>query len=124
MKNMANTAKQIHFFRLLLVTLSLHLFFLSPWAKADEVEAIGEKPVVLYGTSWCSHCKNARAYLDSLGIEYTDYDIEASTIAKQKYLALKGKGVPLIFVGSVRIDGFNPKQIEQALHQQGLLPSY
>lgn len=94
----------------------------SEFAHANDVLVLNEKPVVLYGTSWCSYCKSARAYLRSHNIEFTDYDIETSEIAQKKFKALKGKGVPLIFVGKVRIDGYDEKTLEKALRANGLLP--
>ncbi len=81
-----------------------------------------EQLVVLYTTSWCSHCKAVKAYLNNLHIDYTNYDIEASDIAWQKYEALDGIGVPLIFVGNHRIDGFNKAALEAALKDYGLIP--
>lgn len=110
------------FLTLLAFLLGLHFNFCE-FVHAHDALVLNEKPVVLYGTSWCSHCKNARAYLRSLNVEFTDYDIETSEIAKKKFTALKGKGVPLIFVGTVRIDGFNQKALEKALRDNGLIPA-
>lgn len=82
-----------------------------------------EQLVVLYTTSWCGHCKSVKTYLDNLHIEYTNYDIGTSDIAQQKYQALHGIGVPLIFVGNRRIDGFNKAALEAALKDHGLIAS-
>ncbi len=100
---------------ILLISFLLSLTF---QAYADS-----EKLVVVYGTSWCGHCKNARAYLTSQNVEFTEYDIETSEIGAQKFQALNGYGVPLIYVGSERIEGFKKAQLESALISYGLILS-
>ncbi|MBN9289211.1 MAG: hypothetical protein BGO43_09900 [Gammaproteobacteria bacterium 39-13] len=122
MTNIININHYRRFLTLLAFLVGLNFLFCE-FAHANDALVLNEKPVVLYGTSWCSHCKNARAYLRSLNVEFTDYDIENSEIAKKKYTALKGKGVPLIFVGTIRIDGFNKKELEKALRDNGLIPN-
>lgn len=67
------------------------------------------KQVVLYSTSWCGYCKQARAYFQQNGISYTDRDIEKDPAAKRAYEQLQGHGVPLIMIGSQRLEGFNPE---------------
>lgn len=75
------------------------------------------KNVVMYSTSWCTYCKQARAYFASHNIPYTDYDIEASQEAKQNYDAIGGRGVPVILVGNARMNGFSAAGFER-LYQQ------
>jgi glutaredoxin len=104
--------------RKLLPFLSLVIFLC---AITHNVYASAEKAVVVYGTSWCSYCKKARQYFEEHHIEYTDYDIETSDIARQKFQALKGKYVPLIIIGTERIEGFYVETIQQALKNQGLM---
>lgn len=99
------------------LSLAFFLFFASLTFKVFAAEQL----VVMYSTSWCGHCKAAKAYLTSLHVEYTNYDIETSDIGKQKFQALKGKGVPLIFVGNERIDGFDKPALEKALKDHGLI---
>lgn len=99
----------------LAILLSLMMGFLSPSLQAKD------KAVVLYSTSWCTYCKQVREYLKSEGIAYTEYDIEGSDEAKRKFQAVKGQGVPLIFVGQTRLDGFDRNDLHAALVKQGLL---
>jgi glutaredoxin len=108
------------FIRKLLTSFSLMLFLLT---FSQHVYASVEKAVVVYGTSWCGYCKKTRQYFEEHHIDYTDYDIETSEIAKQKFQALKGKYVPLIIIGTERIEGFHIEAIQQALKNQGLLAS-
>ena len=67
---------------------------------------IKKESVILYSTSWCPHCKKARAYLEKNSITYTEYDIEKDSLAKQRYEKAGGKGVPFIVKGRESLAGF------------------
>ena len=79
--------------------------------------------VVIYSTKWCPYCNQAKAYFDSVGIQFTDYDIEDNAQARENYKTLKGRGIPLVFIGTDRFDGYDPQALEQALRTHGLLPA-
>ncbi len=67
------------------------------------------KRVVMYSAVWCGICKTARNYFKKKGIAFKEYDIEASSKGRLDYKRLRGTGVPIIFVGKKRINGFDPK---------------
>ena len=69
--------------------------------------------VVLYSTSWCPHCKRARAYLEDNGIPYTEYDVEDSAKGRRDYARMGGGGVPIILVGDRRMTGFSAAGFER-----------
>jgi glutaredoxin len=73
--------------------------------------------VVLYGTSWCPHCADARAYLHKQNVKFVDLDVEKNPTAGAQYKQLGGEGVPTILVGNRRIQGFNADAIEAALQK-------
>ena len=81
----------------------------------------GEAEVVIYVTQKCYWCKKAIKFFEEHGIEYTEYDVGASSEARNRFAELNGRGVPLIFVGENRINGFNEKALRMALEQQGLM---
>lgn len=66
-----------------------------------------EEKVVMYATSWCPYCQQARNYFRQQGISYTEYDIERDADAKRRYQAFGGRGIPVIFVGKRRMNGFS-----------------
>jgi glutaredoxin len=66
-----------------------------------------EQKVVMYATSWCPYCEKARIYFRQQGIPYTEYDIERDAEAKRRYQAFGGRGIPVIFVGKRRMNGFS-----------------
>ena len=80
---------------------------LSLAALADYEEQQKEQRVVMYATSWCPYCQQARNYFRQQGISYTEYDIERDADAKRRYQEFGGRGIPVIFVGKRRMNGFS-----------------
>ncbi|QEM69830.1 DUF4124 domain-containing protein [Geobacter sp. FeAm09] len=72
--------------------------------------------VELYVTDWCGYCKKAQAYLKGRGIPYVAYDIEKDGAAHKRYKELGGRGVPLIIIGSNRMNGFSQESLEYYLN--------
>lgn len=73
------------------------------------------KPVVLFSTSTCPHCKSAREFLDGAHVGYRDFLVDESPEAQQRFKALKGDAVPLLFVGDRRIVGFREDTLRESL---------
>ena len=71
------------------------------------------KKVVMYSTNWCAYCKKAKKYFKRKGIRFTEYDIEKNSKAKRQYNKMGAKGVPVILVGSKRMNGFSEKGFER-----------
>ena len=42
------------------------------------VTEVIQKSIVVYGSHQCPHCVNFKAKLDSIGLEYTFYDVDVS----------------------------------------------
>lgn len=70
-------------------------------------QAAPSKQVVMYATSWCPYCQQARNYFREQGIPYVEHDIEKDAEAVRTYKAFGGKGIPVIFVGQRRMNGFS-----------------
>lgn len=71
--------------------------------------------VTVYGTSWCTYCKQTRDFLRQSNIPFADVDIEVSSEGLQRYEALHGNGIPLVEVNGTLISGHAPEQILAAL---------
>lgn len=82
---------------------------------ASHFDAAGNPLVVMYATERCGYCIKAREYFDDKGIEFTEFDIDRSAVAKRNFNALGAPGTPLIYVGYRRTDGFNKKKLDEAL---------
>ncbi len=91
--------------------------YTSPEVTPLDSALGGRNKVVMYSASWCSACKQAKAYFNAQGIPYTEYDVEKSSKGKRDFKKLGGKGVPVILVGSKRINGFSREAFEQAYYQ-------
>ena len=63
--------------------------------------------VEMYTTPRCGYCIKARSFFSRHNISYTEYNIRADKGAHDRFKALNGRGVPLIFVGENRISGYN-----------------
>lgn len=70
-------------------------------------QADSSRQVVMYATGWCPYCQQARNYFREQGIPYVEHDIEKDAGAKREYKAFGGRGIPVIFVGKRRMNGFS-----------------
>ncbi|MCK4705157.1 MAG: DUF4124 domain-containing protein [Gammaproteobacteria bacterium] len=81
-------------------------------------ERLGQKgKVVMYSTTWCGICKQAKAYFVKNNIPHVVYDVEKSRTAKRDFKALGGKSVPVIILGKTRINGFTASRFARAYKQ-------
>lgn len=107
----------------LLVALLLLAFFVRPPTAVQDqapLTMLGDnakqsKTVIMYATKGCPYCQKARRFFAAHAITYTEYDIENDEQALQRYLALGGRGVPLIFIDQRRLNGFD-ENIVRALY--------
>lgn len=77
----------------------------------------GGSPVVMFSSSTCPHCADARRLLGQLGVSYRDLVVDQDDDAKRQYEALEGDGVPLLFIGDRRILGFREAVIRDSLRR-------
>ncbi|MDH5264790.1 MAG: glutaredoxin family protein [Betaproteobacteria bacterium] len=71
--------------------------------------------VTMFSTSWCPHCKRAKAYFARKGVGYREVDIEASDAGRREFQQYGGSGVPLIIVGEQRMRGFDAGAMDRML---------
>lgn len=83
----------------------------EPEARATNAE------VVLYTTESCPYCKRAIAYLDKIGQDYVNKNVENDEDARDEYLKLtSGRGgVPVIVVGEQWMQGWNQAKLDEML---------
>jgi glutaredoxin len=75
--------------------------------------------VKMYATAWCPYCSKARAYFARRGIAYVEIDIEKSREGRAAYDRLGARGVPVILVGTQRMNGFSEARLSQLLADAG-----
>jgi glutaredoxin len=68
---------------------------------------------------WCGYCKRAKAHLAARGVPYDEVDVEATQRGQNEFTQLGGRGVPIILVGSQRMDGFDANGLDAMLAAAG-----
>lgn len=76
--------------------------------------------VLLYMTDWCPYCKKAREYINSIGADLTEYNVDKDKDRRKEMLVKSGgaKGVPLIDIEGTIIRGFSPAAIDSAIEKR------
>lgn len=78
--------------------------------------------VTVYSTSWCGFCVQAKKYFDSIGVKYSDINVEEDQKAAEDMVQKSGQmGVPVIEIGDKIIVGFDKSKIDLALQAEKLL---
>ncbi len=80
--------------------------------------------VTIYSTPTCAFCKTEKQWLESLGVEYVNRDIEVDEGAKDELLEkLNGefRGVPTTVINNEVIVGFNVPALHGALINAGIV---
>jgi glutaredoxin len=92
----------------------------APTAPSEPKAAVaqGDK-VKLYTTAWCGYCKKARAYLNARNIPFEDIDVETTDRGRREFREINGNGVPVIFVGDRRMNGYDQGGLQNMLKAAG-----
>jgi glutaredoxin-like YruB-family protein len=88
--------------------------------KPQTVQSKKYPQIVLYSVSWCPHCKEAKEYLTSHNIPFTNKDVELDDNAMQELTSkYKSTGVPVIVIGKDEkvIKGFDKEKFEKVLEE-------
>jgi len=85
--------------------------------ERKQTPGYGGVTVEMYMTSWCGYCKQAGAYVRSLGANLVQYDIDAQPARKAEMKQKSGgrTSVPLIDIGGTIIPGYDPVAIKAAM---------
>jgi glutaredoxin len=80
-------------------------------------EAAGNVNIVMFSTDWCGYCKQARQYMRSQNIAFTDLDVEKNDSARKQYASLGGRGVPFFVIGKRTLSGFSQDSFDATLRE-------
>ena len=75
--------------------------------------------VILYSTTHCGYCGQAKAFLRKHKIPFSEYDVERNRRAFTDFQRAGGRGVPLILIGKDKVPGFDPGKLSKALRKAG-----
>lgn len=74
--------------------------------------------VIVYSTPSCSYCRLAKDYLRKHNIPFNDYNVANDRAKADEMVRKSGQmGVPVLDVNGRILVGFNPAEIERALHR-------
>jgi len=72
----------------------------------SDAASMGSGAVLMYTTSWCPYCEQARELLRSKGVAFAELDVDAEPQRRAEMIERSGQyTVPQIFIGSQHIGG-------------------
>jgi mycoredoxin len=85
--------------------------------QAELQAALSATPIVMYGTTWCGVCRQARQFMADNGLQYREIDADATPGAWDKIQQLTGRrAVPVIIVdGELTPAGLSPSNVMRAV---------
>lgn len=87
---------------------------------AAASDAAASAPVVLYSTTKCTPCDNARAYLRGRGVPFAEKNVQTSRELQKELLQKTGQLVlPTITVGAKVMQEYSQAWLESELDQAG-----
>lgn len=63
----------------------------------------------------CPLCRQAKHYLQRLGLRFQEFDVHNNIRAQKAFARLGARSVPVIMIGETRIDGFDRKRLDGLL---------
>lgn len=73
------------------------------------------KKVVVYSSNTCAYCHDAKDYLKSLGVEYTEKNVSTDKEARKELMKKGFMGVPVIEIDGETIQGFDKDRLDDLL---------
>ena len=92
-----------------------------------DAKNLSNKPeVIMLGASWCPYCYKARKYFVDNKVSYCEYDIEDDSKGEQMYARINTNptmplGIPILFIGSYTLSGFDEHSIKKLLSKDKTL---
>lgn len=85
---------------------------------------MNDAKVIVYSTTWCAFCKTEKQYLEKLGVDFVEKDIEADASAHDELMAKIGgnfRGVPVTDIDGDLVLGFDRPKIDELLKSKDLV---
>lgn len=90
--------------------------------QQSQIKAIPRSTpkIVLYSTSWCPHCREAKEYFKRNNIDYINRDVEDDSDAMEALVEkYKSRAVPVIVIGDDEkiLKGFRQDEFEKVYEE-------
>ena len=74
----------------------------------------------MYMTDWCPYCRKAKEYLNSLGVNLVEYNVDRDRGKEEESMQKMGggSGVLVIDVEGIIIKGYAPERIKEAVEKR------
>jgi glutaredoxin 3 len=93
----------------------------APTPETPETPApvsLSDVDVVVYTTSWCPACKQAKSWMNAHGMAYDERDVEASGAYSRELHSLNPRGsIPTFDVEGQVLVGFSDRALVRAMEQ-------
>ena len=76
--------------------------------------------ITLYSAPGCGHCRQLKAHLQRLKLPFQELDVTRNQRAQRDWQRLGARGVPVLLVGDLRLDGYDPRRLERLLREAGI----
>ncbi len=83
-------------------------------ATPANAQACRDQTVIMLGASWCGFCRQARKFFDAHDVRFTEIDVEKTDHVDIQRL-YRQNGVPVIFIGTEQVKGFDEPQLRELL---------
>lgn len=78
--------------------------------------------ITIYSADWCGYCHAVKNYLDGLGVEFTEKNIEQDQAYAQESVEKSGQmGIPVVDIDGTIIVGFDRQTIDHTLRSKNLI---
>ena len=90
---------------------------------AGEKRPVADVKVIMYMTDWCPVCKKAREYLNDLGVNLVEYNVETDRQREQEWIRKVGnkRGVPTLDIEGTILQGLYGEKILEAIEEKRAL---
>ncbi len=82
-------------------------------------QAMQRFPVALYASRSCGPCDQARTWLKTQGIPFTEYGINADADVRALAAKFGDTSLPMVTVGGQTLRGYNAPELETTIHAAG-----
>ena len=90
------------------------LVAITGFSSVATAQSCREQPVIMLAASWCGFCRQARTFFNAHDVQFTEIDVERTDHADIQRL-YRQNGVPVIFIGSDQVQGFDEPKLRELL---------
>ena len=71
--------------------------------------------IVLYTTTWCPACKQAKNYLNQQNVLFKERDIEINDVWASDVSVLSNSSIPVLLTNDLKVNGYEPSAYSEVI---------